>query len=231
MKNKFRFLLFLIFLNHFFPLFAETVTLNIATSDGHLVPCDIDDSTVILNISNFTPPFNKFDIDSISGLEQLVNLEVVQIIGLYSIVDFSFLCDAPNIKELYISSCIISSLKFLENLNNAELIMLDVYVVNEDYENIKNAEIDLSRLVQLKKLSFSASVIPNDYYKGFGCIPKFSYVQSHPDLILSNNEIESVSFDDLEILSQFNEISLWPNPILNNPDEMEKLKDFNINNK
>ena len=69
----------------------------------------------------------------------------------------------------------------------------------------------------------------NQYYNGYQSnMDKFRYdvrkksvyfklmkniELSHPDLILSNNEIESVSFDDLEILSQFNEISLWPDHI------------------
>lgn len=226
--KKLKYYLFGLLFFFIFPLYAENVTLNITTADGHLVPYEIDDSTRILNISNFTPPFNKFDIDSISGLEQLTNLEVIQIVGLNTIVDFSFLSDAPNIKELYISSCIVLSLKFLEDLYNAELIMMDVYVIDEDYEVIRDMEIDLSKLENLQKLSFYASVIPSDEYRGFAAIPKFSYVQSHPDIVLGNNEIEEFTEDDIEILSQFNRIYLWPNPVLFNEDEMKKLDGLNI---
>lgn len=209
-------------------LFSEIVTLNITTSDGHLEPFEIDDKTTVLNISNFIPPFNKFNLDSISGLEQLENLEVVQIQGLYTPIDFSFLCDAPNLKEIYIDSCIPISLKFLEDLYNAEIITLNVYILTDEYENVKNQVIDLSELHNLQKLSFSAALIPTEEYEGFAAIPKFSYVTSHPDLDISNNEITEVSQDDLEILSQFNKIYLWPNPILFDDLQMEKFKDLNI---
>lgn len=226
-SKRFLGIVFFVFFLGFWT-FADPVTLNITTADGHLVPFEIDDETTILNISNFTPPFNKYEVDSISGLEQLKNLEVVQFIGLNTIVNFSFLTDAPNLKEVYISSCIVSSLKFIENLTKAELIFLDVYVVEDDYDSIKNTEIDMSQLENLIKLSFSAAIIPAEEYIGFGAVPKFSYVPSHPDLVLGNNDIEHFSEEDIEILSQFNNIYLWPNPILNNQEEMENLEGLNI---
>jgi len=223
-------LLFCLFISFLFNqiLISNPVTLYITTADEHLEPYVIDDETTILNISNFIPPFNKFHVDSISGLEQLTALEVVQIQGLNTVVDFTFLGDAPNLKEIYITSCITSSLRFMENLKNAEIIVFDGYVTEDDYETIKNQIIDLSKLENLQKISFSAALLPAEEYIGFAAIPKFSYVYSNPDIQLGNNNIESISEEDIEILSQFNKIYLWPNPILFNDEEMKKLEGLNI---
>ena len=61
-------------------------------------------------------------------LEDLSQLKILQINDVNNIDDFAFLSRLINLQELYINSSFIKSLKFLEGMQNLNIIDLTLYV-------------------------------------------------------------------------------------------------------
>lgn len=214
-------------------LYAEKIELKIITTDNKTINFEVNDYARILNISSKLMPENNSDeiigIKKIEGTENLQNIQIVRIDSISLIDDYSFLFNFNNLKELYIFGTIITSLQFLENLSSLNMLDVNAFIFDEDLETIQNETIDLSNLENLYSIGFSISMLTlYDGTKGFDSIPNFVNVQNKPIIYLGNNDITSVDDKDIEILSQFSEIHLWPNPILSDFYEMEKLKDLNI---
>lgn len=214
-------------------LYAEKIKLKIITTDNKTINFEVDDYARILNISSKLMPENNSDeiigIKKIEGTEKLPNIQIVRIDSISLIDDYSFLFNFPNLNEIYIFGTILTSLKFLENLSSISMIDINAFIFDEDLETIQNEAIDFSKLENLFSVNFSISMLTlYDGTKGFDSIPNFINVQNKPIINLGNNEITSVNDKDIEILSQFSEIHLWPNPILSDFYEMEKLQDLNI---
>lgn len=225
-------IIILIFLLSSF-LFAEKIELKIITTDNTIIPFEVDDYARILNISSKIMPENNSDeiigIKKIEGTEKLSNIQIVRIDSISLIDDYSFLFNFNNLKELYIFGTIITSLQFLENLSSLNMLDINAFIFDEDLETIQNETIDLSKLENLFSVNFSISMLTlYDGTQGFDSIPNFINVKNSPIINLGNNGISSVDDKDIEILSQFSEIHLWPNPILSDFYEIEKLQDLNI---
>lgn len=214
-------------------LYAEKIKLKIITTDNKTINFEVDDYARILNISSKLMPENNSDeiigIKKIEGTEKLPNIQIVRIDSISLIDDYSFLFNFNNLKELYIFGTIITSLQFLENLSSINMLDINAFIFDEDLETIQNEPIDLINLENLYSIGFSISMLTlYDGTKGFNSIPNFVNVQNKPIIYLGNNDITTVDDKDVEILSQFSEIHLWPNPIVNDWFEMDKLKDLNI---
>lgn len=214
-------------------LYAEKIELKIITTDNKTINFEVDDYARILNISSKLMPENNSDeiigIKKIEGTEKLSNIQIVRIDSISLIDDYSFLFNFNNLKELYIFGTIITSLQFLENLSSLNMLDINAFIFDEDLETIQNEAIDLNKLENICSINFSISMLTlYDGTQGFDSIPNFINVKNKPIINLGNNGISSVDDKDIEILSQFSEIHLWPNPILSDFYEMEKLQDLNI---
>lgn len=225
-------IIILIFLLSSF-IYAEKIELKIITTDNKIIPFEVDDYARILNISSKIMPENNSDeiigIKKIEGTENLPNIQIVRIDSISLIDDYSFLFNFPNLNEIYIFGTILTSLKFLENLSSISMIDINAFIFDEDLETIQNEAIDLNKLENICSINFSISMLTlYDGTQGFDSIPNFINVKNKPIINLGNNGISSVDDKDIEILSQFSEIHLWPNPIVNDWFEMDKLSGLNI---
>lgn len=230
MKKKFVFALIILL---FSQVYSETVQLEVFTSETESFFYDVNKNVKILFFSKSMFPeqeSNFYIIDTIKGFEKLESLEIIEFQGIDLIYDLDFLADITNLKELYISNVSITSLNFLEKLKNLELIDMYVYLSVEDAENIKQQEINLEQLENLKRIKFSTSILNLELqdFQYFNSVPYFTNVKNFPIIFLGDNGIEYLSDSEIEILTQFSEIHLWPNPILSDIYEMEKIKDLNV---
>lgn len=229
MKKIIFFILFIISFN----LSAAPVNLLITTTEDYSFEFETDDNIKIFTITQSLLPSQNNDtiygIKKIEGFNQMKNLEIIRIKNIDLIDDFSFLFDIENLHELYISTTIMTDFSFIEKLKNLELMDLEPFIYDEDLETLRNIKINLESLENLKAIIFSTTILTiDDYYEEFNCIPKFINVKNKPYLDIGNNGIQKVSDSDLEILSQFSEINLYPNPIINDWMEMDKLKELHV---
>lgn len=205
-------------------IFAEDVEIKIITESGIVIK-KIDSEIESWLLSSVTS--NPEIIFDISGLEQLEKLSVIEIPILKYTGNYEFLTDCKNLKRLYLNGGTITSFKFLEKMKNLEYVELNMYINNEDLEKIYSEKINFVNLKQINEIRFFPIVTnlnkTSSYYK----IPNFVNVKNNAKLFLGNNEIESISDSDIELLKQYSEVYLWPNPILENPKELEKLKKVN----
>lgn len=214
-------------------LFAESINIKITTTEDKTFDYEVDDNTSIFTITKKILPEQETDgiygIKKIEGFNQLKNLKIIRIKNIDIIDNYDFLKEIPNLRELYISTTIITDIKFIENLYSLELLDFEPFIYDEDLETLRNSTINLENLELLKAIIFSTTILTIDnYYEEFNCIPKFINVKNKPYLDLGNNGITSVNDNEIDILSQFSEVNLWPNPILSDLYEMEKLQDLNI---
>lgn len=160
------FCLSLLIANCIFSIFAKQTDLAFDMADGTKEVIQIDDSLkrYLLNDSNFS---SQKEIVSVSGFENLRNLEILEISYLPYYGNWDFLEKIPNLKYIGLSSCWISSLNFLENLRNVESIAIgDFYCDEKNYENLKNEKVNLGNLNKLKNLQvFSSRFYVPDYSK------------------------------------------------------------------
>ncbi len=228
-----KFLILLIF-NFFIPLlFADPISVRFFLQTGEILEKEIDSSTRLLQINNnFIPESNLYDdflIMDVEGLEDLPNLQVLQINDVNNIDDFTFLSRLKLLRELYISSSFIKSLKFLESMENLDIIDLTLYVMEENVQDFKNEVIDLRLLQYIKKIDFHISVvIDEENFIDFNDIPKFINVKNQPILNISKNQIYTISREQKDYLYQYSQIYLWPNPIIDDSLQIEGLRDLNI---
>lgn len=117
----------------------------------------------------------------------------------------------PNLRKLSLGGCTVYDFKFLESLTNLEDLSLHVFIAEGLTDKIKFTPIDLLNLKKIKYISFNS--IP---------VPPFINVQNRPYLILDNNNIESLSVYDLELLSDYSLVTMRYNPIVSN--QAERLK-------
>lgn len=231
MKNKS--VIILIFLFFSTKVFASNVQLSIYTTEEKNVIYEVDEDIRIMTITNKILPSpensNIYGIKKITGFEQLKNLEILRIKNIDIIDDYSFLADIKNLRELYINSTILTDFTFIENLKNIEILDLEPFIYDEDLETLRNTSVDFNNLENIRMIIFSIYILTiDDKYEEFSCVPKFFNVKNMPTIDLGGNGIKEISEEELEILSQFSEINLYPNPILSNWLEMEKLIDLNI---
>lgn len=232
------FCLSLVIVNCAFSIFAKQVALSFDMSDGTKEIIQIDDSTerYELSDSNFS---TQKEIISVSGFENLENLEILYISYLPYYGNWDFLEKIPNLKNITLSSCWISSFNFLENLRNIESISITNFYCDENnYENLKNEKVNLCNLNKLEKLQiFSSSFYVPDYSKPknqwkskkLDFVPNFINVQNKPNLYLDWNQISMLSKKEIKSLSQYYFVDFSGNPILKNEKEVAKIKKANIN--
>ncbi|MCQ2591435.1 MAG: hypothetical protein MJ188_01515 [Treponema sp.] len=220
-KNGFLLVLFVLFST---SVFAETVQLKITTSTGAIVYQDVEKETTFWGAMNGDSVNYKFA--SVSGLEQLPNLEIIEFQNIDTVEDFSFLSSAKNLKELYMTNCSVNSLKFIEKLGKLKMLDLNVLFQTSASEAVELTRIDLGKLHSLQELRFSAIVV--DSNKNAICklteVPKFKNVKSVPLLDISNNDIKAFSDEDVKLLNQYSEVFIKYNPVSTNAAELVKLK-------
>lgn len=214
-------------------LFADKVSIKIFLANGQIVEKEINSNIRLLQINeNFFSESqipNDFIIVNIEGLEELQNLQVLQINDVNNIDDFSFLSKLNFLQELYISSTFVKSLKFLEGMQNLDIIDLTLYVMKEDYKSFKDEIINLEKLLFLKKINFHIScVLDEKNLMDFNDIPKFINVQNQPILNIGKNQIYTISADQKKYLYQYSQIYLWPNPIIDDRLQLQNLRDLNV---
>lgn len=214
-------------------LFSQTVPLKFKISNGAEYEVYYNENQRILSFSDKSLPFldevEDFAIVDISGLDKLKHLEILEIKDILNYVNYGFINDLSNICELYINSCFVDSLSFLENLYNLEVIDIQIYVTEESAQKIKNTKIDLSNLLFIKRIDFKATVISADEQLiPYNSIPFFVNVQNQPVLNIGGNDISDLSVNQRNLLKQYSEIYLYPNPILFDDLQMESLTELNI---
>lgn len=214
-------------------LFSQTVPLKFKISNGAEYEVYYNENQRILSFSDKSLPFldevEDFAIVDISGLDKLKHLEILEIKDILNYVNYGFINDLNNICELYINSCFVDSLSFLENLYNLEVIDIQIYVTEESAQKIKNTKIDLSNLLFIKRIDFKATVISADEQLiPYNSIPFFVNVQNQPVLNIGGNDISDLSVNQRNLLKQYSEIYLYPNPILFDDLQMESLTELNI---
>lgn len=217
-----------------FQLYSEQFTVKFYLSNNEVYAHDFDSDIRLLNLSDtlfgFDDILEDYYITKIEGFEQFKNLRILEIRDFMNILDFSFLDDLPNLTELYIDSSLVEDISFLSNLENLEIIDLFIYVREENAQNFFQSEIDLSQLLFLARINFKAMILPEDGKSDipFNSIPNFANVQNQPQIHLGHNEISTLDENQIDLLRQYSQIFLYPNPILNNDEEMEKLKGLMI---
>ncbi len=229
--KKFFCILICTFISLYF--FADEVKLRIFSQNGEILEKEIESNTRLLQINeNFLPDsiiYKDFLIVDIEGLEELPNLQVLQINDVNNINDFTFLSRLKFLRELYINSTFIKSLKFLEGMHNLDLIDLTLYVMEDESQKFKEEIIDLGQNLFIKKIDYHVSVVVDEEtLRDFNDIPKFINVQNQPILNIGKNQIYTISADQKKYLYQYSQIYLWPNPIIEDQLQIEGLKDLNI---
>lgn len=229
--KKILFFIFLSFLS--LSLSAESAVLKFFYNDGEILEKKVNKNSHLLILSETSIPktndSGEFLLEDIEGLEQLENLQVIQINDVNFIDDFSFLSNLKYLKELYINSCFIKSIKFLENMQNLEVIDLTLYIPSESSEKFKKEIIDIDKLLFIKKIDFHVSVVVDEEnFEDYNDIPKFINVKNQPVLNIGKNNLRTISENQISFLKQYSQIFLWPNPIISNMTELKKIDDLNI---
>lgn len=219
-------------------LLASSVELSFEFEDGSAEKVVVDDSLTEYNFDDFKFS-KKQSIVFVKGLEKLKNLETVYFFSPCYYGSWDFLAQIPNLKNLTLDQCWISSFKFLENLNKLEYLTIQFSSDANDYKNIKKSKIDLKELSKLQEIYIRSSVFfindeskPRNQWKSLkklDFIPDFINVQNSPKLYLDYNQIFSITKNELKLLSQYSFVNLSGNPILKNESEVAKLKKANIN--
>lgn len=226
------FILFVLILSTF-HLYAESVNIKFFLQTGEILEKEINANTRLLQINDNFFPESKLNDDflivDIEGLEDLSQLKILQINDVNNIDDFAFLSRLINLQELYINSSFIKSLKFLEGMQNLNIIDLTLYVMEDNIQSFKNEILDLDNLKLIQKIDIHVSVvIDEDHLTDFNDIPKFINVHNQPILDISKNQLYTISLEQKEYLYQYSQIFLWPNPIVDDLLQIESLKDLNI---
>lgn len=214
-------------------IFGKEIILSFHISDNSIYEVTFDDSKTLLSLSNtnlsFLDETSNLQIIKVDGFEQFKNLQILEIKDIYNISNFSFLLDLPQLRELYIKSCLIESLDFLQYLVNLEILYISVYVSEENAKKMKTTKQDLSELLFLKRIDFRATILTNDdELSTFNGMPLFYNVQNQPVINLGNNGITELNNNERLLLKQYSIIYLYPNPILNDDFQMECLRDLNV---
>lgn len=223
MKKK---LLILLLLATISSIFAKDVELKFKMIDGTEKTEYVDSLT-----DSYTFVWTYFpnkEIVSMEGFEKLNNLSALFFYYPKYYGDWMFLKKIPKLKK-FASDIKKSSLKFLENLNNIETLELNIIYNDEDFENLKSTIIDLKKLTKLKKIWLRIDNEKNVNMYRMDFIPKFINVQNKPELIISDNRIESITDDEIELLKQYSNVVLDYNPITRNEEELSKLRNAKIN--
>jgi len=201
-------------------IYAENlVSIKIVQNDSISKTIQVDENVTHLT---FAAPEYK-SITSIEGLEQLKNLESFDFYNL-DIIDTEFFNSCPKLNQLWISGCTLKSLKFIEKLDN----LTELYLDFDCDERIRKEKIDCKNLNRLKKIFFTGIVIKSGEPEKFGCVPRFIGIKSKCRLVLEDENITSLSEEEVKILKQFTSVALDANPILKNPDEVKLMQKANI---
>lgn len=208
--------------------FAEKTEIKFIAEDGSATSMSFekDETCIVIDAKKF--PTKK--LVSITGFENFPNLNSLTFYFLRQAADYDFLAKIPKLKDLGLVSCRISSLKFLENIPNLETATINFSTDLPNYSAIKNTEINLKKLKNLKKLYFDISSFSNDGKAVFlDFIPPLTNIRSKPTISLSNNKIATLSKREIKLLRQYSNVILNQNPIVDNKQELKKLKKAKIN--
>lgn len=209
MKFVVRYLMIITFSFVAMCVYSKTVDLVIVTTTGERVIRSVSDDVREWGFAQTDT--TKFQILTVENIEVLTQVEFIEFINVRTIQDYSFLSKLPNLRQLSLGGCTVYDLKFLESLTNLEHLSLHIFIPEHIIDKIKSTPIDLLNLKKIKYISFNS--IP---------VPPFINVQNRPYLILDNNNIESLSVCDLELLSNYSLVTMRYNPIVNN--QAERLK-------
>ncbi len=209
MKFVVRYLMIIIFSFFAMCAYSKNVDLVIVTTAGERVIRSVPDDVREWGFAQTDT--TKFEILTVENIEVLTQLEFIEFINVTTIHDYSFLSKLPKLRKLSLGGCSVFDLKFLESLTNLEDLSLHIFIPESIIEKIKVTPIDLLNLKKIKYISFNS--IP---------VPPFINVQNQPYLILDNNNIESLSVYDLELLSDYSLVTMRYNPIVSN--QAERLK-------
>lgn len=195
---------------------SDLVDLEIVTTTGTIVKKHVSKDITNLEFSN--DDSSPYQFASVCNLDVLPHLKSITLMNIGGITDYTFLHKAKGLTDLYIGSCTVRDLRFLESMENLEWFEMGVFIPANLVEKVRSTPIDLGRLERLKYIGFC-------YYIGF---PHFINVKNKPFIELNNNRIERLTSDEIKLLHQFSYISLIFNPIADNPVERNKLKDLNV---
>lgn len=217
-----------VFLVNLFAMtaFAENIQLKITTAAGSTVTQDVDKNATFWGIDGEQV---NYDFVSVQGLDQLSKLEVIELTNLKSVKTYSFLADAKNLKELYLTACTVNTLDFVKDLPKLKVLSLDVRFDLEKATVISLTNVDFSNLKKLEELRFWSKLYSNSKeVSKLPVVPRFYNIKSYPLLDLSNSDISEVSEDDVKLLAQYSDIILKSTPISGKEAELKKLSKYNI---
>ncbi|HOT63243.1 MAG TPA: hypothetical protein PLU93_10310, partial [Treponemataceae bacterium] len=163
----------------------------------------VDENTKRLVL--FDSDATGYQIMSIQNLDALPKLESLEIDNASMITDFSFLTKAKSLKELYLISVTVRSLKFLENMHSLVKISLLIYIPDDEVRSFISEQVDMRQLTSLKVISFCTH--------GQVPFPPFVNVMNRPYLSLRNNQIQDIPVGCIDNLKQYSWIDFLYNPI------------------
>ena len=208
--------------------FAEKAEIKFIAEDGSATSVffEKDETCIVIDAKKF--PTKK--LVSITGFENFPNLDSLTFYFLRQPVDYDFLAKIPKLRDLGLVSCRISSLKFLENIPNLETATINFSTDLSNYNTIKNTEINLKKLKNLKKLYFDSSSFSNDGKAVFlDFILPLTNIRSKPTISLTNNKIATLTKKEIKLLRQYSNVILNQNPIVDKKQELQNLKKAKIN--
>lgn len=227
MRNKFLLsliTLFLILMICSTQIIAKEVEIQLITEKGIVIrKVDSEISEWVI----FSGASNPEVIYDVKGLNQLTNLTNFETPILNYKGDYRFLEDCKNLKKIFLNGGTITSFKFIEKMESLEYLELGMYINKDDIDKIYAEKIDFVNLKNLREIRFSPIVNSSNKTSRYGKIPNFVSIQNKPKIFLGNNEIETLTEKDIELLNQYSEVNLFPNPILENIKELEKLENVN----
>lgn len=233
MKKK---ILFFILFSIFEIMFAENFEIKFMAEDGTCSTLTFDNSAEWIVVDGKKLPVKK--IVSIEGFENFSKTENLCFYFLRYSGDYNFLSNLTKLKTLGLMNCQVSSLIFLEKLQNLENAEIQFSADISEYNSIKENKINLSKLQKLKKICIASSRFCNIYKNqaweitpvcSLDFIPPFINVQNKPELLIYDNRIEKISREELRLLKQYSKVHLDFNPIAKNETELAKLRKAKIN--
>ena len=156
MKKK---ILFFILFSIFEIMFAENFEIKFMAEDGTCSTLTFDNSAEWIVVDGKKLPVKK--IVSIEGFENFSKTENLCFYFLRYSGDYNFLSNLTKLKTLGLMNCQVSSLIFLEKLQNLENAEIQFSADISEYNSIKENKINITKLQKLKNcliLSYQISV-------------------------------------------------------------------------
>jgi len=198
-------------------MYAESVDIIFHTTSGEMEIQKVDKNRKKWGF--FDGEIRSGRISKVENINLLTELEYFEMYNLSDLEDYSFLAELPKLKSLHMAGCTVKDLHFIEGLRGLKYLYLNIYFDKMDVQFEKYFD-----LVELKSIEF---ILWSDN-KRQTKIPNFINVQNKPFIDLANNNIETVSEEEMHLLGQYSLIDMKFNPIAEDKKEQSRLKDLNV---